>query len=259
MHKFNMKIPFSKQLVILYQVCEAMSYLHRWADVIYVQMKTCMQTCMHASCNTSFALQCVCDIVRDDLDSAVSLCTQSFSIRIVHRDLKSSNVIYQEAAGISKLCDFGLARLMPPGVQELDPSHLGCQICFYGGDNFCVEITKTTCHVCGICSSNENTDSLFSNNITSLCNAYFGSLCLAGLLKSVYDSIAHVYVGQHRYWRHTGVPRTRSAQASSNRLPRGPLRLCHYDLVFLHVFVHLTGEEKKRKSVCMHTHYRILS
>jgi len=47
------------------------------------------------------------------------------SIRIVHRDLKSQNVIYQEAAGVCKLCDFGLARLMPPRVIELDPSQLG--------------------------------------------------------------------------------------------------------------------------------------
>ena len=46
-------------------------------------------------------------------------------LRILHRDLKSQNVIYQEALGICKLCDFGLARLMPPGLLELDPSQLG--------------------------------------------------------------------------------------------------------------------------------------
>lgn len=75
MHKFNMKIPISRQLLISVQVCDAMTYLHE--------------------------------------------------MRILHRDLKSQNVIYQEAAGICKLCDFGLARLMPPGLYELDPAQLG--------------------------------------------------------------------------------------------------------------------------------------
>jgi serine/threonine protein kinase len=32
---------------------------------------------------------------------------------IIHRDLKPQNIIYQEKNGTVKLCDFGLARLLP--------------------------------------------------------------------------------------------------------------------------------------------------
>jgi len=45
--------------------------------------------------------------------------------RIVHRDVKPQNVIYNEKTGSAKLCDFGLARMMPKGVEELHPETLG--------------------------------------------------------------------------------------------------------------------------------------
>ena len=34
-------------------------------------------------------------------------------------------MIYVEKTGVAKLCDFGLARLMPFGVTAIDPKHLG--------------------------------------------------------------------------------------------------------------------------------------
>ena len=34
-------------------------------------------------------------------------------------------MIYVEKTGVTKLCDFGLARLMPFGVTAIDPKHLG--------------------------------------------------------------------------------------------------------------------------------------
>ena len=44
---------------------------------------------------------------------------------LIHRDLKPQNVIYQDKTGVAKLCDFGLARVMPNNVRELNPSDLG--------------------------------------------------------------------------------------------------------------------------------------
>ena len=34
-------------------------------------------------------------------------------------------MIYVEKTGVVKLCDFGLARLMPFGMREIEPKHLG--------------------------------------------------------------------------------------------------------------------------------------
>jgi len=47
------------------------------------------------------------------------------SLRIVHRDVKPQNVIYLDKSGTAKLCDFGLARLIPVGVELVDPVTLG--------------------------------------------------------------------------------------------------------------------------------------
>lgn len=44
---------------------------------------------------------------------------------LIHRDLKPQNVIYQDKTGIAKLCDFGLARVLPNNITELNPAQLG--------------------------------------------------------------------------------------------------------------------------------------
>ena len=43
---------------------------------------------------------------------------------LIHRDLKPQNVIYQERTGIAKLCDFGLARVLPNNLTELHPAQV---------------------------------------------------------------------------------------------------------------------------------------
>ena len=43
---------------------------------------------------------------------------------LIHRDLKPQNVIYQDKTCVAKLCDFGLARVLPNNVAQLNPAQV---------------------------------------------------------------------------------------------------------------------------------------
>jgi serine/threonine-protein kinase len=47
---------------------------------------------------------------------------------LVHRDLKPQNVIYQDKTGVAKLCDFGLARVVPNNMPEIHPAQVNINV-----------------------------------------------------------------------------------------------------------------------------------